>query len=94
MYLGCVGKKLDYSFKDEIIDEISILSSKLYLMLYDSSMVFKLSKHLNLKILLLWDGDNFKNIWVQPFRKPIWENIPGISLTDNLPFAVTTGRKN
>lgn len=49
MYLGCVGKKLDYSFKDEIIDEINIFSTKLYLILYDSSVVFKLSKHLNLR---------------------------------------------
>lgn len=48
-----LGKKLDYSSKDEIIDEINIFSAKLYLMLYDSSVVFKLSKHLNLKILLL-----------------------------------------
>lgn len=48
-----LGEKLDYSFKDEIIDEINIFSAKLYLMLYDSSVVFKLSKHLNLKILLL-----------------------------------------
>ena len=31
-----LGKKLDYSFKDEIIDEINIFSAKLYLMLYDS----------------------------------------------------------
>lgn len=47
MYLGCVGKKLDYSLKDEIIDEINIFSTKLYVILYDSSVVFKLSKHLN-----------------------------------------------
>lgn len=94
MYLGSVGKKLDYSFKDEIIDEINIFSAKLYLVLYDSTVVFKLSKHLNLKILLLWDGDNFKNIWVQPFRKPVWENIPGIFPTDHLPLAVTIGREN
>lgn len=50
---GMCWEKARLFFKDEIIDEINIFSTKLYVILYDSSVVFKLSKHLNRRFLLL-----------------------------------------